>query len=75
MLDYRCVEIVRCAKSAVDGLTGGHGYQPLSPHDVDAHGRVTTLPAWKSWAKAATAKLDTMIDGAHAPQPTTPLQA
>ena len=52
------------------------GGDPLTPHDVYVHARVTTLPAWQPWAKAARAKLDAMIDGAHAPQPTTtPLQA
>ncbi len=52
------------------------GGDPLTPHDVYVHGRVTTLPAWQSWAQAAKAKLDAMIDNANAPQPTTtPLAA
>jgi putative transposase len=52
------------------------GGDPLTPHDVYVSGSVTTLPAWQTWAKAARAKLDAMIAGAHTPQSaTTPLAA
>jgi putative transposase len=47
------------------------GADPLTPSEVYVHGRVTTLPAWQCWARAAKRKLDAMIEGAHAPQGAT----
>ena len=51
------------------------GGDPLTTHDVSVNGRVTTLPASQTWAKAARAKLDAMIAGAHTPEGATPLAA
>ena len=47
------------------------GSDPLIPHGVYVHAHATILPAWQTWAIAATAKLDAMIADAHPPQPTT----
>lgn len=44
------------------------GGDPLTPHDVYTHGRVTTLQAW---ARAAREELEAMIADALAPRPTT----
>ena len=52
------------------------GGDPLTPRAVYVSGKVTTLPACQAWVKAARAKLDAMIEGAHAPHSaTTPLAA
>lgn len=40
------------------------GGDPLVPEEVYAEGRVVQIPRWQSWAQAAQAKLEELLEGA-----------
>jgi transposase InsO family protein len=45
-------------------LTPDEGGDPLTPADVYEGGRVIQIPRWQTWARAAQAKLEELMEGA-----------